>query len=263
MQFFIFQFSSTDRELPVFRKLRVSLENDFGSTAGSAKIVRLFVPYWLCNDADLPLNYRLVEIEPSGGATGDSSWLTRAAKAAKQAARRPARAGEASKSHLHKVVQSIELIEQLSGVPVMLSLQAQSDRIGGLSLANNAEGGRLSPRLGLSVTIGNNTRCNSALSFRDFEENVSFPLSIIVLYPRLSFSFILTGATTASILMYISIFYFFCGCWLLVIFTRESVPWFLDFTVIYQSCNFVKSRPLKKGPRDGGPLKFRLFCKIY
>ncbi|KAL3679175.1 hypothetical protein R1sor_022131 [Riccia sorocarpa] len=156
------------------RKLRVSLENDFGSTAGSAKIVRLFVPYWLCNDAGLPLNYRLVEIEPSGGGAGDTSWLTRAAKAAKQAARRPTRAGDVSKSHLHKVVQSIELLEQLSGVPVMLSLQAQSDRIGGLSLANNSEGGRLSPRLGLSVTIGSNTRCNSALSFRDFEENMEW-----------------------------------------------------------------------------------------
>ncbi|KAL2613699.1 hypothetical protein R1flu_025391 [Riccia fluitans] len=156
------------------RKLRVSLENDFGSTAGSAKIVRLFVPYWLCNDANLPLNYRLVEIEPSGGGSGDTSWLTRAAKAAKQAARRPARAGEVSKSHLHKVVQSIELLEQLSGVPVMLSLQAQSDRIGGLSLANNSEGGRLSPRLGLSVTVGSNTRCDSALSFRDFEENMEW-----------------------------------------------------------------------------------------
>ncbi|CAM6102066.1 unnamed protein product [Calypogeia fissa] len=154
------------------RKLRVSLENDFGNTAGSAKIVRLFVPYWLCDDAALPLCYRLVEIEPSGGETGDSSWLNKAAKAAKQAARRPARAGESKKSLLDKVVQSLEVLEDSHGAPAMMSLQANSDRIGGLSVANNTEGGRLSPRLGLVVTIGHNTRYSHGLSFRDLEENM-------------------------------------------------------------------------------------------
>lgn len=164
----------------LYRKLRVSLENDFGNTTGSAKIVRLFVPYWLCDDAALPLSYRLVEIEPSGSETGDSSWLNKAAKAAKQAARRPARGEESKKSHLHKVVQSLEVLEDSHGAPAMLSLQAQSDRIGGLSLANNTEGGPLSPRLGLVVTIGNNTRCSYALSFRDLEENVSCIVLLLV-----------------------------------------------------------------------------------
>jgi hypothetical protein len=175
------------------------LENDFGNTAGSAKIVRLFVPYWLCDDAALPLCYRLVEIEPSGGETGDSSWLNKAAKAAKQAARRPARAGESKKSHLHKVVQSLELLEDSLGAPAMMSLQAHSDRIGGLSLANNTEGGRLSPRLGLVVTIGNNTRYSHALSFRELEENVSFITCLRVVLCCVFFKFSLYVVAILSV----------------------------------------------------------------
>ncbi|KAG0559465.1 hypothetical protein KC19_10G107200 [Ceratodon purpureus] len=154
------------------RRLRVSLEHDFGGSSAAAKIVRLFVPYWLRNDACLPLAYRLVEIEPNNDSTGDLTWLSRAAKAAKQAARRPNHSGAKHASQLHRVVGYFEKVEDMTGTPVMLSLQAYSDRIGGLSLSSRSEDGLLSPRLGLSIAIANSNIFKRALSFRDFESNM-------------------------------------------------------------------------------------------
>jgi vacuolar protein sorting-associated protein 13A/C len=159
--------------------LRVSLEHDFGGTTASAKIVRLFVPYWLRNDASLPLAYRLVEIEPHSDSTGDTTWLTRAAKAAKQAARRPTHPGIKKALQLNRVVNYLERVEDMTGTPVMLSLQAYSDRIGGLSLSSRSEDGLLSPRLGLAIAVTNSNVFNRALSFRDFESNVSLWLSFM------------------------------------------------------------------------------------
>lgn len=127
----------------------MSLEHDFGGSSAAAKIVRLFVPYWLQNDASLPLAYRLVEIEPNSDSTGDTTWLTRATKAAKQAARRPTHSGAKHAPQLNKVVSYFENVEDMTGTPVMLSLQAYSDRLGGLSLSSRSEDGLLSPRLGV------------------------------------------------------------------------------------------------------------------
>jgi vacuolar protein sorting-associated protein 13A/C len=154
------------------RRLRVSLEHDFGGSNEAAKIIRLFVPYWLLNDASLPLAYRLVEIEPDRGLGGDATWLTRAAKAAKQAARRPNHAGARKVMQINRVVQHLECIEDLQGTPVMLSLQAYSDHMSGLSLSSRSEDGLLSPRLGLSVAIAQSNVFNHALSFRDFENSM-------------------------------------------------------------------------------------------
>lgn len=109
----------------------MNLEHDFGGTSAAAKIVRLFVPYWLSNDASIPLAYRLVEIEPNSDSTGDTTWLTRAAKAAKQASRRPTHSTVQHSLQLSRVVNYFEIAEEISGTPAMLSLQAYSDRIGG------------------------------------------------------------------------------------------------------------------------------------
>jgi vacuolar protein sorting-associated protein 13A/C len=162
------------------RRLRVSLEHDFGGSNEAAKIIRLFVPYWLLNDASLPLAYRLVEIEPDRGLGGDATWLTRAAKAAKQAARRPNHAGARKVMQINRVVQHLECIEDLQGTPVMLSLQAYSDRMSGLSLSSRSEDGLLSPRLGLSVAIAQSNVFNHALSFRDFENSVRLHLKFYI-----------------------------------------------------------------------------------
>lgn len=150
------------------------MEHDFGGNSAAAKIVRLFVPYWLVNDAALPLAYRLVEIEPHSGSSGDETWLTRAAKAAKQAARRPSHNGVKTALQLNRVVHYLERVEDMQGTPVMLSLQAYSDRMGGLSLSSRSEDGLLSPRLGLAISVANSNIFDRALSFRDFESNVSF-----------------------------------------------------------------------------------------
>ena len=66
----------------------------------------------------------------------------------------------------------------------MRSLQAYCDRIGGLSLSSRYEDRLLSPRLGLAIAVTNSNVFNRALSFQDFESNVSLWLSFMGLQPE-------------------------------------------------------------------------------
>ncbi|KAJ7520829.1 hypothetical protein O6H91_19G024200 [Diphasiastrum complanatum] len=152
------------------RRLRVSLEYDYGSTNVAAKTVRLFVPYWLCNDANLPLAFRLVEIEPAANTVADSSWLQRAAKATKQTSYPPSHAGERGKLSLHKVIKTLDIIEDSYAAPIMLSLQSELECLGSSSQPRSDEGS-LMLRLGLSVAISNSNVFSHGLCFRDFEDS--------------------------------------------------------------------------------------------
>lgn len=110
-----------------------------------------------------------MEIEPNEQSSGDFSWLARAAKAAKQAGRRPSHAVNKS-SELRKVVRSLEEITDALDAPVMLSLQALSERY--RNLAVSSQDNLLSPRLGLSVGVmGSDVFCD-AISLRNFEDKV-------------------------------------------------------------------------------------------
>eukprot|EP00897_Mesotaenium_endlicherianum_P008373 jgi/Mesen1/7564/ME000392S06833 len=135
------------------RRVRVSLENDMGGNEVAAKMVRLFVPYWLRNDAQLPLSYRVVEIE-AGGPTRepDSMWAGRASAAAKLTSKLPERDETAAANH--KVVKSLEVIEDTAGTrPVMLSLPQVS-------------------HAGLSVALSPAGVFGSAIPFKSFEEKM-------------------------------------------------------------------------------------------
>eukprot|EP01018_Ginkgo_biloba_P025446 Gb_15429 [translate_table: standard] len=152
------------------RKLRVSMERDFGETNAAAKLVRLFVPYWICNDAALPLAYHLVEIEPSEGSEADSFLVPRAIKAAKQASNCPLNTIQKRKSSLHKVVQTLEVLEDLDTRPVMLSPQTHSYRTGFSPFSPREDDNILSPRLGIAVAISKSDNYSPGISFRDFED---------------------------------------------------------------------------------------------
>ncbi|KAH9312827.1 hypothetical protein KI387_027862 [Taxus chinensis] len=152
------------------RKLRVSLERDFGETNAAAKSVRLFVPYWICNDASLPLAYRLVEIEPSDSSEADTFLLPRTIKAGKQTSDSPSKTIKKRKTSLHKVVQRLEDLEDLNGMPVMLSPQTYSYRTGFSPFSPRDEKNLLSPRLGISVAILRSNNYSPGISLCDFED---------------------------------------------------------------------------------------------
>eukprot|EP00271_Cylindrocystis_brebissonii_P008358 TRINITY_DN2254_c0_g1_i1.p1 TRINITY_DN2254_c0_g1~~TRINITY_DN2254_c0_g1_i1.p1 ORF type:complete len:1958 (-),score=356.45 TRINITY_DN2254_c0_g1_i1:258-5252(-) len=124
------------------RKLRVSVENDMGGSEVAAKIVRLFVPYWLRNDALVSLSCRLVEIEPPASTQQDINWLEQAAKAAQNAKEMPthvARNTGQSTAMASKVIRSLEAIEDAQdSQPIMLSLPSVSNV--GLAVALNPSG---------------------------------------------------------------------------------------------------------------------------
>ena len=134
----------------------------------------LFVPYWLRNDGCLNLAYRLVVIELNNDSTEAMTWLTRAAKAAKQAAWWPSHSGAKQAAQLHRVVGYFKKIEDMTCTPVMLSLQAYSDCMGELSLFSRFEDGLLSLHFGLSIAVADSNVFKRALSFRDFKNIVLF-----------------------------------------------------------------------------------------
>ena len=142
----------------VHRRLRVSVENDMGGTDVAAKIVRLFVPYWLRNDATVPLSCRLVEIEPPRGQQTDSQWLQLASKAAQNAAQLPkSNMGKNSSTNsvASKVVRSLEAIEDApDSHPLMLSLPSMDN-------------------VGLAVALSPAGVFSSAIALKAFEDKVA------------------------------------------------------------------------------------------
>lgn len=125
------------------RKLRISVEHDLGETDVAAKRVRLYVPYWLKNEAKVPLAYRLTEIDDPGKA----SKATR-----RSGSSQPIRSSSES---LQRVVKNLEDIEDQHGLPIMLSLP-------------NSE------RVGLAVSMANNGVFSTAIPFKAFEDQVSW-----------------------------------------------------------------------------------------
>eukprot|EP00250_Pteridium_aquilinum_P021886 c25256_g1_i1 orf=924-13886(-) len=154
------------------RKLQVSLERDFGTTNAGSRTVRIFVPYWLCNRAALPLSYCLVEIEPAKGSDGDSPWLMRAVKAAKNASSRPSHSQQSKTPRVQRVIQLLDVLENNAGTPTMLSLHAQLNKTGFMPFSpRTPDGGLMSPRLGISVCASHSSSFKYGISFKDLEDN--------------------------------------------------------------------------------------------
>ncbi|KAG9136747.1 hypothetical protein Leryth_004514 [Lithospermum erythrorhizon] len=150
------------------RRLRVSIERDMGGTAAAPKIIRFFVPYWICNESSLDLVYRVVEIEQLENVEADNLLLSKAVKSSKSFKNSSATmVGRQVDSR--KNIQILEEIEETSSAPCMLSPQDYIGR-GGIMLFSSKNDAYLSPRVGVTVAIRNSENFSPGISLLELEK---------------------------------------------------------------------------------------------
>ena len=154
------------------RRLRVSIERDIGGSNASPKTIRLFVPYWISNDTSLSLAYQVVEIEPLESTDVDSLALSKV-KSAKIAMKATPGSLLGRQISSRKNVQVLEIIEDTSPVPSMLSPQDYIGR-GGLMLFSSRNDNYLSPRGGISVALRSSEYFSAGISLLDLEKKVTW-----------------------------------------------------------------------------------------
>ncbi|CAK7326271.1 unnamed protein product [Dovyalis caffra] len=140
------------------RRLRVSIERDLGGTVSAPKTIRLFVPYWIINDSSLPLAYRVVEIEP-----------LEAVKSAKTSFKNPTSSMEKRLFGTKRNIQVLEVIEDTSPIPSMLSPQDSAGQRG-IVLFPSQKDAFLSPRVGLAVAIRHSEIYGPGISLLELEK---------------------------------------------------------------------------------------------
>ncbi|KAE9602547.1 putative vacuolar protein sorting-associated protein [Lupinus albus] len=150
------------------RKLRVSIEHDMGGTSAAPKTLRIFVPYWIVNDSSLALAYRVVEVEPSENAEIDAVHLSKAVKSAKTALKSPISSMDRRHSTSRRNLQVLEVIEDNSPFPSMLSPQDYSGR-SGVTMFQSQKDTYLSPRVGISVSMRHSEVYSSGISLLELE----------------------------------------------------------------------------------------------
>ncbi|XP_065863891.1 uncharacterized protein [Euphorbia lathyris] len=151
------------------RRVRVSIDRDMGGSVAAPKTIRFFVPYWIVNDSSLPLAYRMVEIELVDSPDTDSVFLSRAVKSAKSALKTPTNSMETRNTVSKRNIQVIELIEDSSPLPSMLSPQDSARRSGITSLPSQKDA-YMSPRVGLAVAIHNSDVYSPGIALLDLEK---------------------------------------------------------------------------------------------
>ncbi|KAH1088253.1 hypothetical protein AAZX31_07G215500 [Glycine max] len=147
------------------RKLRVSIEHDMGGTSAAPKTLRLFVPYWIVDDFSLSLAYRVVEVEPLENVEMDSVLLSRAVKSAKTALKNPIGSLDRRHSNSRRSLQVLEVIEDNSPFPSMLSPQDYAGR-SGVSMFQSPK----DTRLGISVSMQSSEVYSSGISLLELEK---------------------------------------------------------------------------------------------
>lgn len=153
------------------RRLRVSIERDMGGTIAAPKTVRFFVPYWISNDSSLPLAYQVVEIEPFEASDVDSIQISKTGKSATAAMRYPSTSLDRKPTGLRKNLQVLEVIEDTTPTPSMLSPQDYVGR-GGVMLFSSRNDAYLSPRVGVAVAIRNSENYSPGVSLLELEKKV-------------------------------------------------------------------------------------------
>jgi vacuolar protein sorting-associated protein 13A/C len=142
-----------------------------GGTSAAPKTLRLFVPYWIVNDSSLPLAYRLVEVEPFENAERDSALLSRV-KSAKTAFKNPISSLDRRYfSSRSSNLQVLEVIEDSSPFPSMLSPQDYASR-SGVTMFQSQKDTYLSPRLGISVSMRYSEVYSPGISLLELENKV-------------------------------------------------------------------------------------------
>ena len=165
------------------------IERDMGGTSVAPKTIRFFVPYWIINDSFLPLAYRVVEIEPSDNIETDSSSLSRAVKSARTALRNPSYSLDRRQSAARRNIQVVEVIEDTSPMPSMLSPQDSAGRSGVMVFPSQKDA-YPSPRVGIAVAIRDSEIYSPGISLLDLEKKVIADIDMMTNFlPPLSSGF--------------------------------------------------------------------------
>ncbi|KAL0925485.1 hypothetical protein M5K25_003821 [Dendrobium thyrsiflorum] len=150
------------------RRVRVSVEYDMGGTDAAPKSVRLFVPYWICNDSSVPLSYRIEEVDPLDNLDAESLATARVVKSAKFTLKHSSKSIDRRPSNSRGNSGILEVIDDFNPNCVMLSTQDYIGQ-GGASSFSSSSDGLLSTRVGISVAVHNSERYSSGISFTDLE----------------------------------------------------------------------------------------------
>ena len=168
------------------------IERDMGENSAAPKTIRFFIPYWISNDSSLSLAYQVVEIEPVDNADVDSLLLSRAVKSAKTALKSPMNSMERRHPGGRKTIQVLEVIEDTSPTPSMLSPQDYAGR-SGVNLFPSRNEAHLSPRVGISVAIRHSENFSPGISLFELENKVIFMeyvcVCVCVLYVEIMFEY--------------------------------------------------------------------------
>ncbi|CAL1397515.1 unnamed protein product [Linum trigynum] len=148
------------------RRLRVNIERDMGGTIAAPKTIKIFVPYWIVNTSSLPLAYRVVEIEGTDNADVDSQSLSRV-KSVKHTSKAPTM--ERRRSSMKRNIDVVEVIEDTSPIPSMLSLQDPAGR-SGVTLFPSQKDAFLSARVGLAVAVRHSDTYSPGISLLELEK---------------------------------------------------------------------------------------------
>ncbi|XP_074383059.1 uncharacterized protein LOC141724723 isoform X2 [Apium graveolens] len=151
------------------RRLRVSIERDVGGTIAAPKTVRFFVPYWISNDSSLPLAYQVVEIEPLEASDLNSLQRSKTGRFGSAATRSPSISADRNPFGSRKNLQVLEVIEDTSPTPSMLSPQDYVGR-GGVMLFSSRNDNYLSPRVGITVSVRDSENYSPGISLLDLEK---------------------------------------------------------------------------------------------
>lgn len=171
------------------RRLRVSIERDMGGTSAAPKTIRFFVPYWIMNDSSLPLAYRVMEIEPSDSTEMDSNSLSRAVKTARTALKNPTLTMDRKHSGPRRNIRVLEVIEDNSPMPSMLSPQDSAGR-SGVMLFTSQKDAYPSPRVGIAVAIRNSEIYSPGISLLELEKKVIVSaIEMAIFFPHFFFRF--------------------------------------------------------------------------
>ncbi|KAJ9559357.1 hypothetical protein OSB04_013971 [Centaurea solstitialis] len=149
------------------RRLRVSIERDMGASPASPNTIRFFVPYWISNDTEVPLTYRVVEVEPSENADAASLLTTKSSKSGKL--KISPSLTDAKFTGSRRNIQVLEAIEDTSPTPSMLSPQDYVGH-GGAMLFSSRNDAYLSPRVGIAVAIQHSENFSDGLSLLELEK---------------------------------------------------------------------------------------------
>lgn len=165
------------------------IEHDMGGTTAAPKTIRFFVPYWIVNNSSLSLAYRVVEVEPLDNAEMDSQILSRAVKSAKMALKSPTNSMERKHSAPRRNIQVLEVIEESSHFPCMLSPQDNAGR-SGVTLFQSQKDSYVSARVGIAVAIRHSEIFSPGISLLELEKKVC------KIYTLILFSLFLPSLTT-------------------------------------------------------------------